>query len=456
MYRVWAVARVTLAQAVRMRVAAVIIVMLLVLLPVMSMALEGDKTLQGQLQTFASYGLSLTSVLLSILTILVSTHTVTTDLARKHIYLVASKPIRRFEILIGKLLGVVALDVLLLGTFGAIIYGLTILVPHITDAPPDQVARAEHEFFTSRVRLETPVDKEKIDRLVEESYQKLLSEDRMPEGFNEWQIRDMIRREVQSAEATIGPSRVKRWEFRNVAVRDPNEVLYVRYKLRAIPQPAEDQAVANWRLGDFRTLDTGRLTSETRPYYVSRKDALSTTLEFAAPADVVAPDGYVALEFFNDPSQNYWSIIPSEVQLLYRSGTFTGNFWRVVAMILVRLVFLAAVGVSVSTWLSFPVAILICLAVLMTGTINGFIAESIDSLGQTLGFVYKFTVKPLLWFLPKFDGDFNPTRFVVDGRTLQWLVLGRAFLTTGVVRSAALMLFGIWVFSRRELAKAST
>ncbi|MHC4497616.1 MAG: hypothetical protein ACYS21_00720, partial [Planctomycetota bacterium] len=64
MHSVWAVAINTIKQALRMKIAAVFIVLLIVLLPIMGFSMTGDGTLKGRLQTFVSYGLSLTSFLL--------------------------------------------------------------------------------------------------------------------------------------------------------------------------------------------------------------------------------------------------------------------------------------------------------------------------------------------------------------------------------------------------------
>ena len=52
MRSIWAVATNTIKQAVRMKIAAVFIVLLIVLLPVMGAAMTGDGTLKGKLQTF--------------------------------------------------------------------------------------------------------------------------------------------------------------------------------------------------------------------------------------------------------------------------------------------------------------------------------------------------------------------------------------------------------------------
>ena len=66
MRSVWAVARNTIAQALRMKIVFVVIILLLAILPLMSKIIVGDETLHGKLQTFVSYGLSLMTMLLCI------------------------------------------------------------------------------------------------------------------------------------------------------------------------------------------------------------------------------------------------------------------------------------------------------------------------------------------------------------------------------------------------------
>ncbi|MHC4754389.1 MAG: hypothetical protein ACYTBP_04525, partial [Planctomycetota bacterium] len=86
MRSIWAVAKNTLKQALRMRIAAVFIILLIVLLPAMGIRMTGDGTLKGRLQTFISYSLSLTSLLLCLLTIIVSIYSLSSDLRQKQIY----------------------------------------------------------------------------------------------------------------------------------------------------------------------------------------------------------------------------------------------------------------------------------------------------------------------------------------------------------------------------------
>jgi ABC-type transport system involved in multi-copper enzyme maturation permease subunit len=130
MRSIWAVAKNTVKQALRMKIAVVFIILLLVLLPVIGITTTGDETLKGRLQTFVSYGLSLTGLLLCLLTIIVSVYTVTSDIKYRQIYTVITKPIRRFQFLLGKLLGIILLDVALLVLFSSFIYIFAMYMPN--------------------------------------------------------------------------------------------------------------------------------------------------------------------------------------------------------------------------------------------------------------------------------------------------------------------------------------
>ena len=110
MDKILAIARNTIAQALRMKIASAVIVLLLILLPMMSMIMVGDGTLLGKLQTFSSYAMSLVGLLLSILTIAISTFTLSDEIKRQQIFLVVTKPVFRWQIIAGKFIGVVLLN----------------------------------------------------------------------------------------------------------------------------------------------------------------------------------------------------------------------------------------------------------------------------------------------------------------------------------------------------------
>lgn len=451
---VFAVAKVTFSHAVRMKIAVVILLLLIVLLPLMSMVIDGDGTLVGKLQTFSSYGLGLIGFLLSILAIAISCFTLSNDLKRKHIYLTVTKSIRRFELVCGKLLGVILLNAILLVLFGAVLYGGILLIPKVLDAPSNEVVRAEHEFFTARIGISPELDMEALAQKARERFEEMQAKNQLPEGMSIPRIMG----ELQSAEImkakSVPPGREKVWEFENVRVKnpqDPNTVIFIRYKYETSITPPDGQVFGQWRVGDLRQV--GPL-AKTRVYGMDRQDATKTMREFAVPADAVAEDGYLAVRFFNNPSLNRTVIIPEDIEILYRTGTFTGNYVRVVLLIFVQLVFLSILGISLTTFLSFPIAILMSVSVYLVGLVNFFIMEAIESLGQTLVVVYGYVIKPILWLLPHFDQMYQPGWYIVDGKTLEWSFLFSTVGTTLCIKALLLLAVGMLIFSRREVAKA--
>ncbi len=457
MHSLWAIARNTLSQAIRMKAAVVVVVLLVVLLPLMSVTMEGDGTLLGKLQTFVSYGLGLVSLLLCVLTIAISTFTLSNDLKRKHLYLVVTKPVRRHQIVAGKLLGILLLNIALLSVFGAIIYGLTLTMPGMIDADPAQRERAQAEFFTARSGLKVTYDEAELIKRAEQRFTDLRAADQLPRDMEQAQVLRELLAQERMVVKSCPSGRTKRWDFDGVRFKnpdDPDATIFVRYKLETAGVQPNDQVYGVWKIGDLRQLDAGVGQVKT-PIYDALQDATVRTFhEFSVPVDAVAEDGFLGVAFFNNPSLNNTTVILDDVEVLFHSGTFSTNYLRALVMIYIRLTFLAALGVSLTTWLSFPVAILVCLVAFFAGTASGFIAESIDGLGTTIGLVYHLTLRPLLWMIPQFDGDHNPTTYIINGRLIEWPFLSLAILVTIFVKAAVVLLLGMWIFRRREIAKA--
>lgn len=456
MHSIWAVAKNTIAQAVRMKVAAVIILLLLVLLPMMSVIMTGDGTLVGKLQSFSSYGISLVSFLLSLLTIAVSCYSLSTDLRRRTLDLVITKPIMRYQIVLGKFLGTTLLSLFLLIGFACIVYGLTRAVPMLTDADPQERAQADTEFFTARRTIQASIDTEAITQRVQKRLEELKATNQLSEEIPIAQTRATLMAQEENTEKSIEVSAIKEWNFEGVYVPpDPNAVLFVRYKFEAVPEPPNSEIYGQWRIGDFRQFQTAARQFNTPIYGFERSASVRDVHEFTVTAKVVAEDGHVTIGFYNAPDYNFSTVIFSELELLYKVGSFGMNFSRVVMLIAIRLIFLAALGVSLSTWLSFPVAILCSLAVFFAGLVNGFFLDAINSLGAVMGLVYQFTIKWFLYIIPRFDGPYSPAGYIVSGEILPWLFLVKAVLITLGIQMLLLIAVGILIFRRREIAKVT-
>ena len=140
------------------------------------------------------------------------------------------------------------------------------------------------------------------------------------------------------------------------------------------------------------------------------------------------------------------------LEVLYKADTFTGNFVRAVLLILCRLVFLACLGALAASFLSFPVAILFCLVIFVTGTASGFIIESFGYMGKNTSQIYAYTIQVIIQLLPQLD-KYNPTKFLVPGRLMSWGFLGQVVLVLVFVQSLLALALALLIFSFRELAK---
>ncbi|MCD4831953.1 MAG: hypothetical protein K8R02_09160 [Anaerohalosphaeraceae bacterium] len=455
MRRVWAVARNTFISAMRMKTAMVFMLLLIVLLPLLCVNSSGDGTIKGRLQSFVSYGLGLVGVLLSILTIIVSCYSLSSDIKGKQIYMVATKPLRRFEIVLGKLFGVLLLDGLLLLVFASVIYALAIQMPRMVNIEQGQTSVLQNEFFTARKALPMKFNSEEIEQAVKNGYTKLLESGELDESRPKQDILKELRNNEIFKRHSVGPGSMVMWEFDNVAPSDANEIIFIRFKYDASQTPADNNIRGLWYLGDYRQIQYGSLEEMKTPIYqMGTKKITDTIHEISFPANAVAWDGYLAVVFQNEPMNNTTVIFPIEdgLEVLYKAGSFSGNFLRVTILLFLKLAFLAGLGVSLSAWLSFPVAILCSFTAYCVGTIHTFVIDSFTYMSAATTILYNFTIKPFIWLLPKFDGEYGVGDYIINARQVSVEFLSVAAVLF-LAKALIILAIGILIFSRREIAK---
>ena len=457
MHSIRAVAINTIRQALRIKLAVVFTILLLVLLPVLGFTTTGDETLKGRLQTFVSYALSLTSFLLCLLTIIVSIYTVTSDIEQKQIYTVITKPIRRSQILAGKLLGVIALDVILLCLFSAIIYTITIYMPKFIEVPESELVEANNEFFTARASLTVPeVD---VTREVADRYTELDRRGELPANVPREEIITQLTQQAQLAKRAAGVGQVLLWEFNNV---EPlAESMFIRFKYDVPVNPPDSQVWGKWFVGDYQFFKYGT-QNKTPIYDEMHKHSVRDFHEIEIPAEVVPEHGHLAVAFMNVPLNSVGIIFPPDgLEVLYKADSFTGNFVRTIFLVLFRLIFLACLGILAASFLSFPVAILFCFVIFFTASFSGFVIDSFSFLSENVGAVYSYTIKWLIQLLPQFD-KFNPSKFLVSAKLLSWTDVVKVAIyplwwgfegDMIFVKAGLLFLLALLIFSFREIAR---
>jgi hypothetical protein len=154
--------------------------------------------------------------------------------------------------------------------------------------------------------------------------------------------------------------------------------------------------------------------------------------------------------------------------VLYPEGTFGLNFARGLGIIFCWMALLAALGLASASFLSFPVAAFFSLGVLTLalssetmagavseGTLLGYNEEQMK-MGHSTADKVAIPVFRVVLKVINLAKDFSPIDSLSTGRSITWWQLGRAVGQIVVVLGGILGLFGIIVFTRRELATAQS
>ena len=377
-------------------------------------------------------------------------------------YTVLTKPIRRYEYLCGKFLGILFLDLSLLVAFSAGIYAVTAFGPDLLHASPEDRSELADQFFTARTHV-LPREIVITDEEVDAEYRKLEHSqmlDQYFEGASVRKIKEWLRQRIRLEKSAVAAGQTMLWHFDHVRPEDPNGSLFVRYKYDVSGTPPDEQVLGDWRVGDIRPLQDNKPPT-TMIEQKQTKDPLRTFREFAVPVSVIAEDGYVTVGYYNSPLNHTVVIFSSEdtrgeetddhsLMLMYKAGSFFSNYCRGMAVLFFRLIFLAGLATFASTFLSFPVAVLLCLVSFFTVSISGFVLDSFSYLDATLSKIYGHSIALLIKGLPQFD-KYNPSTYLVDGRLMDWQMLSWASWT--MIWAVILLALGLLIFAYKELAR---
>ena len=122
--RIWAVTVLTWKAAFRFRLFWVLAGMLTLAVVVLPLMLKNDGSARGFIQIMLTYTMSVVTVLLAFSTLWLSCGTLAREIEECQMQMVVVKPIARWQVWLGKLLGITLLNTTLLALSGASIYSL--------------------------------------------------------------------------------------------------------------------------------------------------------------------------------------------------------------------------------------------------------------------------------------------------------------------------------------------
>ena len=472
--RLLAIAGLTWKAAFRFRLFWVLAGLLLGSVVVLPLLLKDDGTARGFIQIMLAYTLSVITALLGFSTIWLACGTLARDIEDCSMQMVAVKPVARWQIWLGKFLGIMLLNAALLALSGASVYGLlhwrTSQMEkaaaqarqagnkNLADFIESQLKILRNEIFVARAALKEPMPD--IEATVESALQQVMQEKNLlPEQQEE--TRRLLREEVRSGHQVVPPNHLRRWTIdlglRRHLVRD--QPLFMRVKFHVAMTNESGSYLGLWNIGP-----PGKPQVPSLPQSL----AADTFHEIQIPPNLYDDSGRLTIDFEN--RNNTALIFPLEdgLEVLYREGSFGLNYARGLAVILCWLALLAALGLAAASLLSFPVAafcsISLLLVALSSGTLSTVVAEgTVTGLDHETGAGGGSFIDAVL--LPLFKGilsivklveEVSPIESLSTGRSITWGQLGEAFGRIVLLLGGLLALVGIICFTRRELAATQT
>ncbi len=469
-----AVARNVLAEAVRMKVSLVFIVMLILGLACLPGLLDPTTPLRYRVQTFLQYGTGGAFGVIAILTLLFSAATLSFEQRDRVIWQTMTKPVAPWQYILGKWLGVVSLSAVLLVVCGSAVFLFTeYLKAQPAQGESSPYIAADGSLLTEDRRiLQFQVLQASISAEPEPSFgpddpaflksvaeyvenQKKVSEDFKGTPADVQRVHDDLYKQSQQAFRSIEPGNSQVFTFRGLdRARQGDIPLVLRYRIDA-GSNMPDQI---YRL----TFLVGGSDPIVRPCGLGQVHIIDGIMPSA-----IDKDGNLQVQVINGDAYQRAvnpltvSFPPGGLQVSYSVGGYQVNFLRVLLVLWVKLAFLSMLAIWASTFLSFPVACLVAFGAFLCAESAGFLGDAAqyyasgDNKGISKGFdVMIQDIGLAVSWLFRTYADLRPTAKLVEGELVSWPGVAGATILLGLW---SLVLYGVAVqtFRKRELAMYS-
>ena len=457
--QIWTIMRHSIVQAMRMKIALVLAIFLVVLVPALPFLLKSDQTHSGQIRLIITYSLYLTSFLLSVLTLFLSVATLNSEIKGQHIFLLDPKPIPRYALLLGKWGGVMLINlVLLIGMLGAT-YGLVRYYGRRQPNEPQPVyENLKAQLLTAR-QVQQPPLPDNLGQKVQEAIDQAKKQNMMPATKSEDWVRTRLYEQYSKSAWYLKSGQTMKWTISDVPKFDG--WLVIQFQFYGDSGKREHELPCQFVVSEESPYE--QRVPEEGPYVAYRVGKRNS---FAVRSNVVQDDGTVTIRFTNlDPSVGAMFPYQGGIQVLYPAATLAENFARAGIMMFARLALIAVVGVFASTFLSFPVGVLFSLFVFMVGHMRNYVVtemlEDLFVFGSSMvqpgtpmhaGDTFlRHALYRMLSIFPNF-GAYDVVPFLSGGVVIDRMFVARVLIDLVLIRGGILAVAAWYIYRRRELA----
>ncbi len=483
---VFAVARNVLAEAVRMKISLIFIVMLIFGLAAVPMLLNEGTPLRYRMQAFLQYGTAGAFWMIAILTLLLSAATLTFEQRDKIIWQTMTKPVSVWKYLLGKWLGVISLNAALLLVCGSAIF---LFAEYLRQQPADGERQAfvalsaetggpilsedrrilHNQVLQARKArdIDVPMSKRSeqfagiVDQFIEQrealdSFEEIVE---APESRRE--VAGDLYKDYISNLRSIDPGQNTTYVFSGLEEAAKQDTpLLLRYRVESGANPPDEFYRIIFDFG-------GGLRFE-------REVGLAQTLIIDdIPPAAINENGQLELTIVNGtiaqnqrgeigimPNPKTISFPPGGLELSYSVGGYRMNFFRVIVVLWIKLAFLSLLAIAASTALSFPVACLVAFGAFFAAESAMFLEDSMEVYNPFFGegsgpyilAVVEVISAAVIWIFRVYS-ELNPIERLVQGEHVSWGSVAQGIAGLGVW---CVVLFGVgWMVTNNNVLKST-
>ncbi len=337
---IWAIARMTLLEAVRRKVFTILIVFAIALIS--STFFFPSVEIKGRLRLVEVWSLRASSLFTAIVGLFLAGFSLPTDFEQKRIYMIVTKPVSKAFVFLGRYLGYALLLTVFIATMGVV----TVV-------------------FLRGVKVFSGPD---FPALV--AYPRIESA-----TFDHAGGEDIIGGGATKA-IGFGPDKALVWTWQGLRPSDFPE--QTRMQARLIFGSTSDKFRSSGSVA-VRVFGAAGRIHETRLSMNTNEE-----FDFTVPGSLIGEDGKLTVEFRCIDSDGILAGAPEWLLLFQRSMPFELAFGRGLILILIQSLIVLSITLMGSTFLSAPLSILLGILLYMVGTIHGYVREGSRDIDQSL------------------------------------------------------------------------
>ena len=361
MRQIAAIALLALRTTFRSRVVLVLSALLLAAGFLLPLAIRSDGTPEGLIRLHLAYTLGISTFLLTLSTLWAGCAAISQEADDKTLQLLLVKPVPRLRIWLGKWLALLLINALLLALVGALSAATLRAKLHRGGFDADALAAARQTTLASLQTLRAPLPD--IEAAVRAEYEALRAKGVLPANATEAVLLESIRDTQLARLYSIAPGASRTWNFPTPAPLP--STLLVQFKCdSSVPGAADIHATLDLMAGDQA--------------FSRRILAMPGTVQTLIFDDLPSGATEISVGFSNQGTHDATLFFDPAEGLVLRQpiGTFAGNYLRALAQLYLRLALFAAIGVTLGTLFSMPVATFLTLVLILILQLSGFVTAA--------------------------------------------------------------------------------